>query len=91
MSQPSAIPTLASKHIGVPTRLVKEADAAKERLYSLRTLPTSIPRQSSLRLPPNISRDQFHAAIKALTKSLGTKAVELNDKPLVDGWYMEHP
>jgi hypothetical protein len=91
MPQASIIPTLASKHSGVPARLEKEAAEGKERLYLRRTLPNSTPRQSPLRLPPNISRDQFDVAIDALTKSLGAKALELNDKPLVDGWYMEHP
>jgi hypothetical protein len=91
MSNSFPIPKLDSVHSGVPARLSKEADAAKERLYSLRTLPKSTPRQSSLRLPPNTSREQFDTAIAALVEVLGPKGVELNDKELVDGWYMEHP
>jgi hypothetical protein len=91
MSNLSLIPKLDSVHSGVPARLSKEADAAKERLYSLRTLPNSIPRQSSLRLPPNTSREVFDTAIATLVEVLGPKGVELNDKELVDGWYMEHP
>ncbi|KAF8865878.1 glycolate oxidase [Acephala macrosclerotiorum] len=87
----SKIPSLTTTHSGVPTRLKDEADAAKDRLYSLKTLPDSVPRKSSVRLPPNISQETFDEAIVALTKQLGEDGVELNDKPLVDGWYMEHP
>jgi hypothetical protein len=87
----NSIPKLDLVHSGVPDRLSKEAEAAKERLYSLRTLPNSTPRQSSLRLPPNTSREKFDKAIAALVEVLGPKGVELNDKELVDGWYMEHP
>lgn len=87
----SQIPSLNSVHSGVPDRLTKEADETKARLYSLRTLPDSRPRQNPVRLPPNTSREAFDAAITALKKTLGEKGVELNDKELKDGWYMEHP
>ena len=86
-----SIPKLTTIHSGVPARLSNEALAAKERTYSLRTLPTSVPRQSQLRLPPGVTRDVFDKAIDELKKVLGKAGVELNDKPLVDGWYMEHP
>jgi hypothetical protein len=33
----------------------------------------------------------FDTAIATLVEVLGPKGVELNDKELVDGWYMEHP
>lgn len=91
MVQPSQIPSMESKHSGVPERLAKEADEAKQRLYSRQTQPKSKPRQKPLRLPPNITRETFDSAIEALVKSLGQQAVELNDKDLEDGWYMEHP
>lgn len=87
----SKIPSMTTIHSGVPARLSKEADAAKERLYSLKTLPDSVPRKSSVRLPPDTSQEKFDTAIVALKKVLGDDGVELNDKPLVDGWYMEHP
>lgn len=90
MSQ-SQIPSLNSLHSGVPERLAKEADAARARLYSIRTLPESKPRGKPVRLPPNITQDGFDTAINALVKTLGEKGVELNDKELKDGWYMEHP
>ncbi|KAE8451923.1 hypothetical protein EG329_002764 [Mollisiaceae sp. DMI_Dod_QoI] len=91
MSTSSKVPTLTTKHSGIPARLKNEADAAKERLYSLKTLPDSVPRKNNVRLPPNTSKETFETAIAALTKLLGNDGVELNDRPLVDGWYMEHP
>ncbi|KAF4625820.1 hypothetical protein G7Y89_g12342 [Cudoniella acicularis] len=91
MSKFKPIPTLASGHSGIPERLQAEAKAAKERSYSLKTLPESIPRQKPLKLPPNITQETFDVAITALEKVLIKQAVELNNKPLVDGWYMEHP
>jgi hypothetical protein len=86
-----SIPRLSTIHSGVPARLSDEAAAAKEKTYSLRTLPTSVPRQSQLRLPPDVTREVFDKAIEELRRVLDKDAVELNDKPLVDGWYMEHP
>jgi hypothetical protein len=87
----SSIPNLSSIHSGVPARLSNEAAAAKQKTYALKTLPTSVPRQSPLKLPPGVTRDVFDKAIDELRKVLGKDGVELNDKPLVDGWYMEHP
>ncbi|KAL2815101.1 hypothetical protein BJX63DRAFT_430923 [Aspergillus granulosus] len=37
------------------------------------------------------SNKTFEAAIAELRERLGAEHVQLNDKPLVDGWYMEHP
>lgn len=91
MSKPHEVPTLASKHSGIPHRLLNEAKSAKERTDSLKTLPTSVPRRAPLILPPDTTQKKFDAAIAALRGFLGENIVELNDKPLVDGWYMEHP
>lgn len=86
------IPSLNQIHTGVPERLSKEAALARESMYALRTLPPSLSRQGDLpRLPPNTTRKNFNEAIAALKKELGSSKVELNDKPLEDGWYMEHP
>jgi hypothetical protein len=87
----SSIPMLSSIHSGVPGRLSNEAAASKQKTYALKTLPTSVPRQNPLKLPPGVTRDVFDKAIDELRKVLGKDGVELNDKPLVDGWYMEHP
>lgn len=91
MSTHLEIPNLASKHSGIPERLRTEAKSAKERTYALKTLQTSAPRRAPLRLPPNTSQEKFDVAVAALHKLLGENGVELNDKSLVDGWYMEHP
>ena len=94
-SPPKAVPSapvLSSKiHHGVPGRLVREAASAKERLYSNKTVGESKSRRRASPLPPNLSREAYDEAIAELRQSLGEANVELNDKPLVDGWYMEHP
>ena len=93
MSSPigqSPIPRLATKYSGVPERLAQEAIAAKARLYSHKTLPDSVPRRRTA-LPPVIGREDFDQAVLELKSALGDDNVELNDKPLADGWYMEHP
>lgn len=88
-------PLLSSErghHSGIPERLAVNAKLAKARLFSNRTLRDSVARQQEVpRLPPNISRETFNRAIAELRDILGHENVELNDKPLVDGWYMEHP
>ncbi len=85
------IPTLSSNYSGVPERLSQEAIAAKARLFSQKTLPDSVTRRKTLALPPGISRESFDQAVEELKTAIGDENVELNDKPLVDGWYMEHP
>lgn len=87
-SAPLLSPTL---HSGVPERLVAESARAKGLLYSNKTLPPSVARRRAIPLPPHVSQKEFDAAIAELRRALGDSNVELNDKPLVDGWYMEHP
>ncbi|KIW69393.1 hypothetical protein PV04_05272 [Phialophora macrospora] len=92
-SAPSAggpIPDLQTRYSGVPTRLSQEAVDAKTRLYSQKTVPDSLPRRRTA-LPPGLSKESFDQAVDELKGALGEGNVELNDKPLVDGWYMEHP
>lgn len=84
------IPSLLSRYSGVPMRLTQEAIAAKARLFSQKTLPDSVARRKTA-LPPGVSRENFDKAMRELKAALGDENVELNDKPLVDGWYMEHP
>ncbi|MCJ1393747.1 hypothetical protein MMC18_006623 [Xylographa bjoerkii] len=81
----------ASKHSGVPQRLVAEAAAAKQKLLGNKTLPQSVPRRNETPLPPEVSKGAYDAATDELREILGADHVELNDKPLLDGWYMEHP
>lgn len=91
MSKSSKIPTLPSSHSGIPIRLEKEAQNSKEKAYAHKTLPDSVPRQFPVKLPPNTNQQQFDIATTELRQLLGENGVEINDKPLVDGWYMEHP
>jgi hypothetical protein len=42
-------------------------------------------------LPRSISRGKFNDAIEELKKAIGAEDVELNDKLLVDGWYLSQP
>lgn len=92
MADLSSVPTLEEKYSGTPSRLINEAKRAKALLYSNRT--STQPKKRELetpRLPPDVSRETFNQAIDELKASLGAQNVELNDKPLVDGWYLEHP
>ena len=91
MSDPSKIPTLPASHSGIPVRLQKEAQNAKEKTNASKTLPDSVPRKSKIRLPPNTSQEKFDIAIQDLQKLLGEDGLEINGGPLRDGWYMEHP
>ncbi|KAK3311069.1 glycolate oxidase [Chaetomium strumarium] len=85
-------PTLTSKHSGIPERLLDVGVESKNRLLSKRTVPESVPRQGELpRLPPDTTRAEFNQAIGELKQILGEEHVDINDKPLVDGWYVEHP
>ncbi|KAK6518217.1 hypothetical protein TWF506_005376 [Arthrobotrys conoides] len=92
VTKDSPIPTLHDKHSGTPVRLLSVAKEHKDRLYSNKTVPTSVPRiQEVPVLPPDIDRPAFNIAIADLKRLLGDEHVEVNDKPLIDGWYMEQP
>lgn len=84
-------PHLSELHSGVPDRLTKEAADSKARLESNKTLPQSVPRKRHVPLPPDVNQTAFDSAITELKQSLGDENVEINDLPLVDGWYMQHP
>lgn len=85
-----AIPSLSTIYSGVPERLAKEAIAAKDRLFSQKTSNESTKR-NRVALPPGVDQVTFDKAIAQLRQDLGQDNVELNDKPLVDGWYLQHP
>ncbi|KAK0730160.1 glycolate oxidase [Lasiosphaeris hirsuta] len=85
-------PSLSSKYSGIPDRLAAIGVESKNRLLSKSTLPESAPRHHDVpRLPPDTTRAEFNQAIGELKQILGDQNVELNDRPLVDGWYLEHP
>jgi len=84
----SKIPLLADKHSGIPANLLAKAQKAKKLIYETRTNSTNT-RQRSVVIPQGIEKTQFFQAIDELSEQLGRENVEINDKPLVDGWYME--
>lgn len=89
----SSVPILSSKtHSGAPLRLLREAKRAKALLYSNKTTIDHQSRTGELpRLPPGVDRATFNRAITQLRLLIGSDNVEINDKPLNDGWYLEHP
>lgn len=88
----SPTPLLSEKYSGVPKRLTPEAKRIKKLLYSNKTAEEQSSRSKTVPvLPPDTTRDAFNAAIKDLKSLVGDQNVEINDKPLIDGWYMEHP
>ncbi|EPQ57456.1 vanillyl-alcohol oxidase [Gloeophyllum trabeum ATCC 11539] len=92
LSELPITPLITEKHSGIPERYAEQCKQSKARLYSNKTLPPSVPRDGELPvLPPDVDRDTFNKAVAELTELLGAENIELNDKPLVDGWYMEHP
>jgi len=86
----AAIPGLDNVYSGVPSRLADVAVTTKARLDSQRTVLESTLRKT-ISLPPGINKKTFDDAISELKASLGSDHVEVNEKPLVDGWYMQHP
>lgn len=87
------VPILSdSHHSGISKRLADAANAAKARVYANKTVSGVTPRTGELPvLPPGIQRETFNTAIEELKRTLGPEHVVLNDKPLDDGWYLEHP
>lgn len=81
----SDVPTLAQKHSGIPENLLDKARAMKKDTFDKRTKPVN----ERLRLPvipQGVAKDVFFLALEELRGEIGTDHVELNDKPLEDGW-----
>ena len=96
MSTVIAPPPILSAKVpsGIPERLLPIAKSVKEKIWQGRTYEDSSTRQQGVELPvlpPDISRESFNTAIQELRKQIGEEHVILNDQPLTDGWYMEHP
>ncbi|KAL1992451.1 hypothetical protein VTN49DRAFT_4483 [Thermomyces lanuginosus] len=87
------VPILSeNRHSGIPANLADKANAAKARVWKNKTFSGITQRQGELPvLPPGIERQKFNAAIDELKQLLGPEHVVINDKPLEDGWYLEHP
>lgn len=82
------IPTLAQKHSGIPAHLLDKARQQKKNAFDVRTKLVN-DRQRLPVLPKGISEKKFHEALNELQSELGSEHVELNDKPLIDGWYVQ--
>lgn len=83
----SDVPTLPGAHSGIPPYLLEKARQAKEAVFDTRTKPRN-ERQRLPVVPLGIERDVFLHALAELKESLGDGNVEVNDKPLVDGWWV---
>ena len=81
---------------GAPERLKSLEEIIKKKIEDNKTVNLDgNPRKEALQdlpvLPPGISREKFNTAIDELKKIIGAENVELNDQPLVDGWYLSQP
>ncbi len=81
----SEIPVLPATHSGIPTYLLDKAKAAKKAIFDTRT-KSQQPRKRLPVIPLGIEKDAFDEALGELRELLGSEHVELNDKPLKDGW-----
>lgn len=81
----SDVPTLAQKHSGISEELLVKARTVKKETFDRRTKPVN-ERQRLPVVPQGIERQAFLEALDALRKDIGAENVEVNDKPLKDGW-----
>ncbi|KAI0018965.1 hypothetical protein F4780DRAFT_793775 [Xylariomycetidae sp. FL0641] len=86
----SSIPLLSEKHSGIPANLLEKAKQAKADVLGVRTKEQSARKRGQV-IPQGVTEDVFNHAMDELRDQLGAEHVEINDKPLDDGWYMEHP
>jgi hypothetical protein len=82
--------TLEDVYSGVPLRVLTEAKAMKRLLFSH---PGNSARSTHLTqpLPPHTTASEFKIAMDNLIVMVGKDNVELGDRTIQDGWYMEHP
>lgn len=78
-------PTLEQKHNGVPARLLHKAQRAKTLIQDIATKKTKA-RQRLPVVPQGVERDRFVLALGELANDIGKEHVQVNDKPLEDGW-----
>lgn len=81
----SDVPTLAQKHSGIPASLLDKARVVKKDTFGKRTKPLN-DRQRLPVIPQGLEKDVFIRALEELRQEIGADNVELNDKPLKDGW-----
>ncbi|KAK5231856.1 hypothetical protein LTR47_006989 [Exophiala xenobiotica] len=85
------VPVYPADLSGIPERLVDKVVREKERLSKNQTKGRTSERKRGVAIPQGVGKDQFFNAIEELSKLLGDANVKVNDQPLEDGWYMEHP
>lgn len=79
------VPTLAQKHSGIPESLREQARIVKKNTFDRRTKSVD-DRQRLPVIPQGVSRETFNEALAELRREIGADNVEVNDKPLKDGW-----
>ncbi|KAL2783798.1 hypothetical protein BJX66DRAFT_344626 [Aspergillus keveii] len=92
-SKPTIVPrppTLDECHSGIPDNLLSPALQVKARLAGNQDL-TPHERKELPVVPLGHTREEFMRAVSELAHILGQQNIEINDKPLDDGWYIEHP
>ncbi|KAI1505580.1 hypothetical protein F5X99DRAFT_248887 [Biscogniauxia marginata] len=86
----SSVPLLSEKHSGIPDYLLDKAKDVKAEIFDARTKAPSQRNRLPV-IPQGVEEKAFFEAIGEIRAQLGPDHVEVNDKPLKDGWYMEHP
>ncbi|KAJ5890035.1 hypothetical protein N7504_010845 [Penicillium tannophilum] len=84
------IPTLEEKHNGVPAHLLHKAYRAKGLIQNIATKKPQARKRLPV-IPQGIEKSRFFLAINEISTEIGNKNIEINDKQLDDGWYMESP
>ncbi|KAI1168518.1 hypothetical protein F5B18DRAFT_595420 [Nemania serpens] len=84
------VPLLSERHSGIPEWLLEKAQQAKAHVLSTATKPQGT-KPRTLAYPLGVEKGIFDKAVDELREQLGAEHVALNDQPLKDGWYMEHP
>lgn len=81
----SEVPVLEQQHSGIPEYLLHKARDAKKGIFDIRTKPQG-ERSRLPVIPLGIAQETFFKALDELRQEIGAENVELNDKPLKDGW-----
>lgn len=81
----SDVPTLAQKHSGIPASLLDQAQAVKKDTFGKRTKLLNERKRLPV-IPQGVEKDLFFQALDELRQEIGVDNVDLNDKPLKDGW-----
>jgi hypothetical protein len=87
-SKPTIVPkppTLDECHSGIPDNLLSPALQVKARLAGNQDL-TPHERKELPVVPLGHTREEFMRAVSELAHILGQQNIEINDKPLDDGW-----